>query len=78
MATIGNMGAEVGATSSIFPYTKSMGDYLRCTERGGIAQAAERALGYLRKDDGAEYDRHIDIVSLSADTFELIELKSQC
>ncbi|KAH8082375.1 putative aconitate hydratase [Filobasidium floriforme] len=61
MATIGNMGAEVGATSSIFPYTKSMGDYLRCTERGGIAQAAEGALGYLRKDEGAEYDRHIEI-----------------
>jgi aconitate hydratase len=77
MATIGNMGAEVGATSSIFPYTKSMGDYLRCTERGGIAQAAEGALGYLRKDKGAEYDRHIEIVSVPADTFGLIELKSR-
>ena len=62
MATIGNMGAEVGATSSIFPYTKSMGDYLRHTERAGIAEAAETALGYLKRDEGSEYDRHIEIV----------------
>lgn len=63
MATIGNMGAEVGATSSIFPYTQSMGDYLRHTEREGIARAAEGALGYLSRDEGSEYDRHIEIVS---------------
>ena len=64
MATIGNMGAEVGATSSIFPYTQSMGDYLRHTEREGIARAAEGALGYLNRDEGSEYDRHIEIVSI--------------
>ncbi|KAJ9123658.1 hypothetical protein QFC24_003429 [Naganishia onofrii] len=62
MATIGNMGAEVGATSSIFPYTRSMGEYLRLTGREGIARAAETGGGlYLRRDAGASYDRHIQI-----------------
>jgi aconitate hydratase len=42
MATIGNMGAEVGATSSVFPYTHSMGQYLRLTGRDDIAIAAEQ------------------------------------
>lgn len=65
MATIGNMGAEVGATSSIFPYTASMGDYLRYTGREEIALAAEEAegRGWLRRDEGSEYDRHVEIVS---------------
>lgn len=63
MATIGNMGAEVGATSSVFPYTRSMGEYLRLTGREDIATAAERdGRWYLRKDEGVEYDRHIEIV----------------
>jgi aconitate hydratase len=63
MATIGNMGAEVGATSSVFPYTHSMGQYLRLTGRDDIAAAAEQDGGwYLRKDEGVEYDRHIEIV----------------
>lgn len=69
MATIGNMGAEVGATSSVFPYTHSMGQYLRLTGREDIAQAAEQeGKSYLRKDDGVEYDRHIEIVSLFVDS----------
>jgi aconitate hydratase len=68
MATIGNMGAEVGATSSVFPYTNSMGQYLRLTGRDDIAIAAEQDGGwYLRKDEGVEYDRHIEIVSSSID-----------
>lgn len=66
MATIGNMGAEVGATSSVFPYTKSMGDYLRMTQRREVAEAAEGALGYLKRDEGAEYDRHVEIVGRSS------------
>jgi aconitate hydratase len=66
MATIGNMGAEVGATSSIFPYTRSMGEYLRLTGREGIARAAEtEGVRYLRSDAGASYDRHIQIVRAS-------------
>jgi len=33
MATIANMGAEIGATTSIFPFNERMGDYLRATGR---------------------------------------------
>ncbi|KAJ1884261.1 aconitate hydratase, partial [Kickxella alabastrina] len=41
MATICNMGAEVGATTSVFPYAPSMARYLRATQRTGIAEAAD-------------------------------------
>ncbi len=40
-ATIANMGAELGATSSLFPYDSRMGDYLRATSRGGWADWIE-------------------------------------
>ena len=43
-ATICNMGAEVGATCSIFPYDSKMADYLRVTGRGEVADGAD-ALG---------------------------------
>ena len=33
MGTICNMGAEIGATTSVFPYNHRMGDYLKATER---------------------------------------------
>jgi aconitate hydratase len=41
MATICNMGAEIGATCSTFPFTEHMADYLRATDRAGLAEAAE-------------------------------------
>ena len=41
MATICNMGAEIGATTSMFPYNKRMHDYLVATERGGAAKLAD-------------------------------------
>jgi len=40
-ATICNMGAEVGATSSLFGYDDAMADYLRATGRADVAEAAE-------------------------------------
>ena len=61
MATICNMGAEIGATSSLFPYTSRMADYLNMTHRQDIAQYANRFAHNLRKDDGAEYDQLIEI-----------------
>ncbi|KAK9332765.1 aconitase family-domain-containing protein [Lipomyces starkeyi] len=64
MATICNMGAEVGATTSTFPYTDSMRRYLTATRRGPIADAASAVNnlhGYLRADTGAEYDQVIEI-----------------
>ncbi len=35
MGTICNMGAEIGATTSVFPYNERMGEYLKATKRGG-------------------------------------------
>ena len=63
MATICNMGAEIGATTSVFPFNKRMVDYLNATKRPEIARYAERFAYNLRADDSAEYDQVIDIVS---------------
>ncbi|KAJ9528630.1 hypothetical protein QJQ45_020393 [Haematococcus lacustris] len=41
MATICNMGAEIGATTSVFPFNKRMYDYLVATERPGAARLAD-------------------------------------
>ena len=40
-ATITNMGAELGATTSVFPYDARMGTYLRATERAALADLAD-------------------------------------
>ncbi len=67
LATVANMGAEVGATTSTFPYTQRMRAYLQATGRGPVARAADQAAanGYLSPDEGAEYDEVINIVSAS-------------
>jgi homoaconitase len=64
LATIANMGAEVGATTSTFPYTPSMQAYLHATRRGPVARAADEAAarGFLSADAGAEYDEVIEVV----------------
>ncbi|KIJ21565.1 aconitate hydratase [Paxillus involutus ATCC 200175] len=63
LATVANMGAEVGATTSTFPYTTNMRAYLHATGRGPVARAADEAAakGYLSGDPGAEYDEVIEI-----------------
>ncbi|ELU38721.1 aconitate hydratase [Rhizoctonia solani AG-1 IA] len=61
MATICNMGAEIGATTSLFPYNERMGDYLRATKRGEIASYAKSFQHNLQPDKGAEYDQQIEI-----------------
>jgi aconitate hydratase len=61
MGTICNMGAEIGATTSVFPYTASMGEYLRATHRGDIASLADSFRDHLRADAGSEYDQVIEI-----------------
>ena len=53
--TICNMGAEVGATTSIFPYDESMERYLESTERMDIVTAAASVKSDLRADQGV-YD----------------------
>lgn len=64
------MGAEVGATTSTFPYTANMRSYLNATGRAGVAKAADEAAakGFLAADEGAEYDEVIEIVSNSSFT----------
>ena len=62
MATICNMGAEIGATTSLFPFNHRMVDYLNATKRGDIANYAKRFQHNLQADKGAEYDQSIEIV----------------
>nr|XP_032831930.1 aconitate hydratase, mitochondrial isoform X2 [Petromyzon marinus] len=61
MATICNMGAEIGATTSIFPYNHRMRDYLVKTGREGIAELAEKNKEYLVPDADCHYDQLIEI-----------------
>lgn len=61
MGTICNMGAEIGATTSMFPYNARMADYLRATGRSKIASLADSFAESLRADEGAEYDQVIEI-----------------
>lgn len=49
--TICNMGAEIGATTSLFAYDSKMRDYLNITDRQEIADAADKVAEYLRGDD---------------------------
>ncbi|VEN62706.1 unnamed protein product [Callosobruchus maculatus] len=68
MATITNMGAEIGATTSVFPFNKRMADYLKATQRAPIAQEAERyQQQLLSPDKGCEYDR---VIEINLDTLE--------
>ncbi|KAK9465566.1 aconitase family-domain-containing protein [Lipomyces arxii] len=61
MATICNMGAEIGATTSTFPYNPRMADYLNATNRGFVAEHADLFKSFLKADEGAEYDQLIEI-----------------
>ncbi|MEM9040406.1 MAG: aconitate hydratase [Actinomycetota bacterium] len=60
-ATICNMGAEIGATTSLFGYDHNMAMYLKATGREAIADAADEVADHLRPDDGAHYDQMIEI-----------------
>lgn len=65
--TICNMGAEVGATTSIFPYDEKSFDYLVATDRKEIAEMAKKAMAELKADEDVEknpekyFDRVIEI-----------------
>lgn len=61
MATICNMGAEIGATTSMFPYNKRMHEYLVSTGRPGVAKLADAFRENLKADEGAVYDQTIEI-----------------
>jgi aconitate hydratase len=49
--TICNMGAEIGATTSIFAYDNQMAKYLQATGRSRVADLADGIAEYLRADD---------------------------
>jgi len=66
-ATITNMGAEIGATCSIFPYAERMELYLKSTGRKEIAELANKYKEHLvcdseiEKDPGKYFDNIIEI-----------------
>ncbi len=66
-ATITNMGAEIGATCSIFPYDERMEIYLKSTGREEIAELANKYKEYLvgdseiENDPGKYFDKIIEI-----------------
>jgi aconitate hydratase len=55
------MGAEIGATTSLFPFNDSMYDYLAATKRTAIGDFARAYNKELHEDEGAEYDELIEI-----------------
>eukprot|EP00057_Strongylocentrotus_purpuratus_P016024 XP_011670498.1 PREDICTED: aconitate hydratase, mitochondrial [Strongylocentrotus purpuratus] len=61
MGTICNMGAEIGATTSMFPFNSRMRDYLVATDRSEIADLADKNKHLLTADEGAKYDEVIEI-----------------
>lgn len=66
-ATITNMGAELGATCSLFPYDERMGDFLKATKRADLAKLASDnsdllvADSEVLKDPIKYYDQVIEI-----------------
>lgn len=65
--TICNMGAEIGATTSVFAYDAKMREYLMATGREEIAEMADGVAAHLRADDevyadpASFYDQLIEI-----------------
>ncbi len=66
-ATITNMGAELGATTSMFPYDEHMARYLRATGKAGLVPLAEQHRDMLAPDKEVEadpakyYDRVVEL-----------------
>ena len=66
-ATITNMGAEIGATCSVFPFDEAMANYLEATDRSSLAQLARDHADILRPDPeveenpGGVYDQVLEI-----------------
>jgi aconitate hydratase len=72
-ATICNMGAELGATTSIFPYDERMATYLKATERSELAGLADKYKHLLTADAGIndDPDKYFDrVVEIDLDTLE--------
>ena len=71
--TICNMGAEIGATTSIFAYDDASERYLRATDRSDVADAANELRAYLRSDDEvyANPEKYYDeLITIDLDLLE--------
>ena len=71
--TICNMGAEIGATTSIFGYDAKMSDYLKATGREEIAKLADGIIADLRADAEvyASPDKYFDqLIEIDLNTLE--------
>jgi aconitate hydratase len=73
-ATITNMGAEIGATTSIFPYDRKMSEYLAATGRSEIAELANRHFSLLQQDPEIERQILLNRENSSKYFDQLIEL----
>jgi aconitate hydratase len=72
-ATITNMGAELGATNSVFPYDEKMAAYLNATERSALAALATQHMAQLTADPEvhANPERYYDqIIEIDLNTLE--------
>ncbi len=72
-ATITNMGAELGATTSVFPFDARMGTYLQATGRQKLAVRAAALAGHLTADPEvlARPDDYFDrVVTIDLSTLE--------
>ena len=71
--TICNMGAEVGATTSIFAYDQNMSKYLRSTDREDLADAADAISHVLKADPEvlANPEKYFDeLIEINLDNLE--------
>ena len=71
--TICNMGAEIGATTSLFSFDDSMVRYLKATEREEIADLASQNAEFLRPDPEVvenPHDYYDQVIEIDLDTLE--------
>ena len=71
--TVCNMGAEHGATTSVFPYDRRMADYLRATQRAELAELADANLDLVTADPetAADPEKYYHrVVHIDLDTLE--------
>ncbi len=71
--TICNMGAELGATCSVFPFDARMATYLRTTERAALAELAAQNLDLLTADPETAIrpeDYYDEVVEIDLSTLE--------
>ncbi|MDX2105351.1 MAG: aconitate hydratase [Candidatus Melainabacteria bacterium] len=72
-ATITNMGAELGATTSVFPYDDRSAKYLAASGRQDLAEMANTAIDYLRPDPEVlqEPEKYFDkLIEIDLDELE--------